>query len=494
VNLARVTLIRYAIAPLSVSLVLLLKLWQDPLLGRNTPFLAFVAAIMVTSWYGGFGPGALATLLSGLASDYFFIPPLGGLLASFADMARLGVFMLEGLLISALCSALRRSRSEVLARVQARTAELAEANESLRAEIDERRRAQEALQKSETRYRRLIETANEGIWLLGPDVKVTYVNARLAEMLGYARSEMLGRSALDFLYEEDHADYRQRLHRRREGISDHYDSRLRRKDGSDLWVLVSGNPMVGEDGGFSGVLAVFTDLSERRRAEEALRLSAGRLQTLSQSLMQAQEGERRFIARELHDEVGQTLTALKINLQTSLRSSDTSALAARLDDSIALVERMLEQVRSLSLELRPPLLDDVGLPGALEWYVNRQAERAGFTVHFSADSTTGRLPWELETACFRVVQEALTNVVRHADARCVRVELRQSDDRLHVSIRDDGVGFDVDAARHSAASGDNLGLISMSERVLLAGGDIDIRSAPEAGTQILASFPIADRD
>jgi len=222
-------------------------------------------------------------------------------------------------------------------------------------------------------------------------------------------------------------------------------------------------------------------VAERQQAEEAL-------QILSRQLLEAQENERRHIARELHDEIGQALTAVKINLQAAQRTPDT--LAAYLEDSISIVDRTLQQVRTLSLDLRPALLDDLGLVVALRWYVDRQAQRTGFTAQFVADALKTRPRPDIETACFRVAQEALTNVVRHARAQQVRVELHQRDTELHLLIRDDGKGFDVRTAQERAAQGASMGLLGMQERVWLVGGQIAIESAPAGGTEIRVRFPL----
>jgi signal transduction histidine kinase len=221
--------------------------------------------------------------------------------------------------------------------------------------------------------------------------------------------------------------------------------------------------------------------AERRRSEETLQL-------LSRRLLEAQESERRAIARELHDELGQALQALKINLQTAQRFPQEGA--ARLADSIGIVDQTIQQVRALSVDLRPSVLDDLGLVAALEWYVERQAQRIGFSGQFVAEPPDLRVDPTVETVCFRVVQEALTNVARHAQARQVWVELKQQGDTLDLVIRDDGVGFDVSAAQERAAQGASFGLLGMWERVELAGGHIEMDSTPGQGTEIRIRFPL----
>jgi signal transduction histidine kinase/CheY-like chemotaxis protein len=222
-------------------------------------------------------------------------------------------------------------------------------------------------------------------------------------------------------------------------------------------------------------------------------VSAGneRLRTMSQQLVETQENERRAIARELHDEVGQSLTAALLNLQALADLPQSEPFPARIDDSMALIDRVLQQIRTMSLDLRPVLLDDLGLAPALSWLLDRQAERAGFVAEFRAEQADGRFPAAIESTCFRVLQEALTNVVRHARATRVSVTLRRQGAALQLHIRDDGIGFDVGAARERATRGQSLGLLGMQERIGLLGGLMQIVSSPADGTSIDVWLPLA---
>jgi PAS domain S-box-containing protein len=230
---------------------------------------------------------------------------------------------------------------------------------------------------------------------------------------------------------------------------------------------------------------------QNARLFEQVQAGAESLRLMSQQLVRAQEDERRHIARELHDEVGQSLTAALLNLQVLSSLTDLAELPARLDDSLNLIDRVLRQVRTLSLNLRPALLDDLGLAPALRWLVNRQAERAGFDAQFNTDFVDERFASDIEITCFRAVQEAITNIVRYAQARWVTVELLRSGTDLCVNIRDDGVGFDVAAALQRAAQGHSMGLLSMHERVHLLGGQMQIESGPGQGATIHVRLPLA---
>ncbi len=227
---------------------------------------------------------------------------------------------------------------------------------------------------------------------------------------------------------------------------------------------------------------------QHARLFEEVQQSRERLQGLSHRLIEVQEAERRTIAGELHDEIGQALTIVKMNLQAVQRLSENIETDVHLSESVAIVERALEQVRNLSLDLRPSLLDDLGLVAALRWYVARQARVAGFMVHFKAEDLGRHLVPTLETTCFRVAQEALTNVVRHARAREVWVQLT-CENELCLTIRDDGIGFDVVAAQARASRGESFGLLGMRERVGIVNGCLTISSSPGQGTFVSACFP-----
>ena len=234
-----------------------------------------------------------------------------------------------------------------------------------------------------------------------------------------------------------------------------------------------------------------TTLEERVAQRTRALASANQLlKRLSARLMETQEGERRRIARELHDQTGQALTALKMNLEAVRPSSADDPASHKVLESIDIVDGLLEQVRNLSLDLHPAVLDDFGLPAALRCYTRRLAQRGGLELDLAVANLPERLPPEVETTCFRVAQEALTNVVRHARARRVRVELRSDGLTAHLLVRDDGIGFDTATGPADLPADRHLGLLSMRERVALAGGDIVIASRTGTGTEIAASFPL----
>jgi signal transduction histidine kinase len=229
------------------------------------------------------------------------------------------------------------------------------------------------------------------------------------------------------------------------------------------------------------LLDSFRDL---QRAEDALHESEKRYRMLSRYLFEVQESERRSLARELHDQLGQDLLAIKMNLMAIRGAVRSPALATRAEEAMAILDRTMHKVQSLAFELRPPTLDDLGLVPALDRLLAEHAQRAGYRAQFSAQPKDLRAPPEIETACFRIVEEALANIARHAKAKNVEVALTADEHALEVMVRDDGAGFDVKELRSE------LGLVGMEERASLVGGRLEIQSQPGRGTTIHAWFPL----
>lgn len=234
-------------------------------------------------------------------------------------------------------------------------------------------------------------------------------------------------------------------------------------------------------------------LEDRIRVKQRREIENARdLQRLSSKLMSVQEEERRTIARELHDEIGQALTAIKAQLAVAQRASDANrSIAPALEDARSMTDGALHAVRDLSHLLRPPMLDDLGLLVAIESYVKYFGRRYGLRVEVAQDRLQGRFAPDVETALYRVVQEALTNVARHARATACHVRFERRGDAVLVTVEDDGVGFDVAAAKAGMCEG--LGLIGMRERVTALGGKVCIDSAPGAGTRVVVEVAALEK-
>lgn len=231
---------------------------------------------------------------------------------------------------------------------------------------------------------------------------------------------------------------------------------------------------------------------EKTRLFEAVSQQRKQLRALARRLTEVQEAERKQLARELHDEMGQALTAISINLaaiQKELPAECAARVKERLTEAGWLAEQTLEQIRELSLNLRPPILDDLGLVPTLRWYIKRYADRVNINTEFQANGLDDRLPPEIETALYRVIQEALTNVARHAQAGKVRLHLQKKKSAVVATIQDDGQGFDVAKVLGQSDLPAGMGLLGIRERVTLLGGQFNIHSQPGHGTRLLVEIP-----
>ena len=232
-------------------------------------------------------------------------------------------------------------------------------------------------------------------------------------------------------------------------------------------------------------------LVDARESQAAMNAAYGRLRRLTRRLEAAKEDERRHLARELHDEMGQALTTAKLNLQLLDSTPGSRDREQRIADTLALLDAMIGQVRALSLDLRPPLLDELGLAAALRGYVEALGKRSGVAIDLRMDEVPREIPNEVEIAVFRVVQESLTNVLRHAGTATAAVELKYDSSGIDLEVADRGKGFEVGRALERASTGRHIGLLGMKERVESMGGAMTIESAPGRGTRIRARIPLA---
>jgi len=233
--------------------------------------------------------------------------------------------------------------------------------------------------------------------------------------------------------------------------------------------------------------------ADNQRLLQSVVRSERRFRTLAKSVWHVQEEERRRLARELHDGIGQTLTALANQLQRILddaRGAGNLGLEHRLADALELTRSSLHDTRELSRLLRPTLLDDLGLDAALNWLARTLSERTGLTIDLQSGLDEARLHPDIETLVFRITQEALTNVIRHAQARTAHIVLQLRGETLLLRIEDDGCGFDVQRLADAERGGTSSGLRGMRDRAELFGGRVDLKSAPGRGTVVQMSLAL----
>ena len=358
--------------------------------------------------------------------------------------------------------------------------ELEEKIRELEDQIIKTRAAEEKLKESEERYRVAIEGSSDGVVVIGGG-RITWGNNRLPEMFGYeSLDEILGRDLRLIIHPEDHDRVMKisKLRQYGEQAPSRYDFKGVRKDGTPIYVAVSATRIQFQGRPFN--LAYLRDVTLRRMAEEEIHY-------LSRRLIESIEEERRRLAANLHDEFGQALTALHLGVG-SIRSmtADRPDLEAPLNRITGIIEGLAETARNIAGELRPDVLDHLGLISAAEWHLNEFRQISGCRVEFDAVGFhSRRIQPQAEIVLYRVLQESLTNIVKHARASMVQVRLTYSHPRVILVISDDGQGFEPEnggPGRVDIKTG--IGLISMKERVAAVGGTLDIRSVPGRGTTI----------
>ncbi len=363
-------------------------------------------------------------------------------------------------------------------------------------DITERRRAESELLRLERRYRELFEGAPLQYVITesrGDIPIVTECNSTFLETLGYERDEVVGRPLSAFYTPESSTEmlggggYQRAL----EGQPVHSERQLVAKSGEVVETLLRALPETDSDGKVTGTRAMYVDISDRKRAETKLRHSERQLRRLAARLEAIREEERKEMSREIHDELGQALTSLKIDLSWMGQKLDSapSDLVERVESMISTVDRTIEQVRDLSARLRPAVLDDLGLGEAVRWQAREFANRSGLecSVDLRAPAEAA-LDCEAEcaTAVFRILQEALTNVLRHAEASRVEITLGLVRSQLELRVEDDGKGIGSDRVLGEGS----LGLLGMRERAEQLGGSVETGASGTGGAMVVARIPL----
>lgn len=378
------------------------------------------------------------------------------------------------------------SRRELVAR-------LSEAEETLRAirsgEVDAivvNGQGEEkvfTLQGADHTYRVFVERMNEGAAVLSSDHTVLHCNGRFARFLGAGLQSVIGSSMLDLVWPDDHPKL-DALLRRAAQRNCRGEIRLQSRKGAPLSVHLSLSPLRLDS--TRAVCLIASDLSEMKRAEQELRASSEQLRNLAAHLLSVREEERARISREVHDELGQSLTAVKMDLAWLARRLPrrNGQMLKKIRSTRQLADSIIQSIRRISTELRPAVLD-LGLAAAVEWQVQEFQARSGIQCKVRL-LTREVVASNASTAMFRIFQETLTNVARHAKATRAEVVLQKQRDRLVLLIRDNGRGFD----QADPSLSKSLGLLGMRERAAILGGRVNISSAPGKGTTVTAWIPL----
>ncbi len=351
-----------------------------------------------------------------------------------------------------------------------------------------------ALFEVDARYRTLVEQIPAVVFMafLDKGIGEAYVSPQIEDMLGFSQQEWLNDPVR--WYQQIHPDDKARwsieaagLFMSGQPLKSLY--RILARDGHVVWFHCEAKMVRNDSGQPWFIHGVAFDISELKRAEAAGQEYAERLKFLSRRLMEVQEAERRHIALELHDEIGQVLTGLKLSLEIGTRLP-ADEIGRSLNQARELVNELMARVRKLSLDLRPAMLDDLGLLPALLWHFEHYTAQTQVRVHFKHSGLEKRrFAPEVETAAYRLVQEALTNVARHAQVQEATVRLSTHQQTLVIEVEDRGKGFAVDSVLKGS---ETSGLPGMRERAVLLDGRMTVESQPGVGTRLTAELSIAD--
>jgi PAS domain S-box-containing protein len=356
----------------------------------------------------------------------------------------------------------------------------------------ERVRERRALREAENRYRNVFTGIPVGLYRAAAAGDLQDANPALARILGFPdTADCLGVRLPDLCADADGARQWQAWV---QGKANAWVGALqmRRRTGETIWVEHHGRAVRDPAGLALSLEGILEDITGRKQAEATLRRQHEELRQMAGRLTEAEETERRRLARELHDQVGQNLTAIGITANVVLEQLPTDVAPAvldRLQEILQLVQETTTRIRSVMADLRPPVLDDYGLVAALEWYARQVAQRSGLSVETAGEECTPRLPVSTENALFRITQEALNNVVKHARASAIRIAFQVRGGRARLSIADDGVGFGPSAVARASGELAGWGLRIMKERALAVGGTFEVTSRSGAGTRIVAEVP-----
>lgn len=356
-------------------------------------------------------------------------------------------------------------------------------------DLTARKASEDALIQSETKYRRIVEAAGEGIIEVDTEARITFVNSAMASMLGCSAKELQGAPIWPLVDPEHMANVSKSFEEQSEGKRDYFELKIRRNDGSDGWLGVSVSRIHGPDGAIAGSLALVSDLTARKEIEEQLARRNAQLRGLTAELLRSEDQLRRRMARELHDSTAQLLTGISMNLDHVRDCVPAGSIPrALLDETIALARQCTTEIRAISYGLHPPLLDELGLGTAVQVFGEGFQQRSGVRLDVSVSPGFERLNPDVELALFRIIQESVANVQRHSGSPMATIRLEQNSNEVRLEIQDQGRGMAAAIQNDNSQRSCGVGLLGMRERAEHLGGRFEVVSS-SLGTTIVVTLP-----
>jgi two-component system sensor histidine kinase UhpB len=358
------------------------------------------------------------------------------------------------------------------------------------------RQAEEKLRESEERFRTLFQTAGSFICVVNSEARFLEFNPEAERVTGWRREEVLGRGFSGLLVP---AAYKEAVKADMQKVlagqaTRGFEMPLKLRGGGERPFIWNVNRLLGKEGQVLGVIAVGQDIAARKRAEEILQESEQKLRLLTSQILTAQESERKRISRELHDELGQSLTILKLNLRAAGKLlPEPGEVRDELASMSLYLDEVIDKVRRLSRALCPAILEDLGLVPALHYLINEFSKYYDINHHFHLEDLDQLFDKEAQIIIFRIFQEALTNIARHAQATKVRLAVQESDGMAFFEVEDDGQGFEVGEILNRPSMVKGLGLAALDERAKMLGGSLKIWSQKGQGTRVTCSIPLGPK-
>lgn len=486
----------YLLAPLSVAFALIISINVV-----NAPVSLLLCAVIFTAVYGGTRPGFLAVILSVGAFGYYYMGRGHVSEMTLEQLSRPLIFALSSIFVVLLVAAQNKSSTSLRRAHDALSLtirNLRETNAALRLEIKERGRAEAALRLAYQRLTYHVENTPLAVIEFDKDFTIKRWSERAKEIFGWTAAEALFKNAYDpdfrIIYEEDKTAVNKAFEELTQGAVNRNVSMNRNytKSGEVIFCEWYNSVLKDEHGKLVTVLSLVLDVTKRRKAEATLSNSYEEIRQLSNHLQNIREEERSHIAREIHDELGQQLTVLKMDvlgLSRKLTGAD-AAIHKKIGEIIELLDQTVGSVRRISSELRPSLLYNLGLAAAIEWQLKDFERRSGIKTVFIEPAEELNITDPVKNGLFRIFQESLTNAGRHANADNIIVGLERNNGHLILTVEDDGRGFEME----KIGSKRTLGILGMKERCQMMGGNFEIRSSASNGTSVTVVVPYEGKE